>query len=70
MEVLSALRVYVSKNQKMLDYEMLYIRLMQENFNPTNQSVVTNFTWRQSPIPWGAKDYWGIDYTLTVEEIA
>ena len=53
----------------MLDYEMLYIRLLKENFNPTNQSVVTSFSWRQSPIPWGAKDYWGIDYTLTVEEI-
>ncbi len=53
----------------MLDFEMLYIKRLQENFNPTTQSVVTNATWRQSPIPWGVKNYWGIDYTLTIQEI-
>jgi hypothetical protein len=54
----------------MLDYEMLYIKRLQENMNPTNQSVITNINWRQAPIPWGPKDYWGIDFTLTVQEIA
>lgn len=53
----------------MLEYEMLYIKRLQENLNPTTQSVITNVTWRQSPIPWAKKDYWGIDYTITVVEI-
>lgn len=53
----------------MLEHEMLYIKRLQENLNPTSQSVITNVSWRQSPIPWGAKDYFGIDYTLTVREI-
>jgi len=57
-------------SQAMLEYEMLYIKRLQELLNPTSQSVITNATWRQSPIPWAEKDYWGIDYTLTVEEIA
>lgn len=54
----------------MLDFEMLYIKRLQENMNPTNQSVVINATWQQSPVPWGDKSYWGIDYTLIVQEIA
>jgi len=53
----------------MLDYEMLYIRRIQETMNPTLQSVVTSVSWRQSPIPWADRDYWGIDYTLNIAEI-
>jgi len=55
--------------QSMVEFEMLYIKRLQENMNPTTQSVITSVTWRQGPVPWADKDYWAIDYSLKVEEI-
>ena len=60
----------IEKHAKsMVDFEMLYIKQLQENLNPTSQSVITNITWAQGPVPWADKDYWAIDYKLTVVEI-
>ncbi len=56
-------------SKAMLEHEMLYIKRLQEGMHPTTQSVVTSVSWRQGPVPWAKKDYWAIDYTLTVTEI-
>ena len=55
--------------EDMIDYIVAYIKALKALRNPTAQSVITGVAFQMGPIPWGDNDYWGVDITLTVEEI-
>ena len=53
----------------MLTYIASYLTKIKAGRNPASNCTITGFAAQMGPIPWGDKDYWAVDVTLTVEEI-
>lgn len=55
--------------EDMVTYISSYIAQVKANRAVATTSVITGFTMRMGPVPWGNDDYWAVDITLTVEEV-
>ena len=53
----------------MLTYISSYISKVKAGRNPATNCTIVGIEAQMGPVPWGDKDYWAVDITLTVEEI-
>jgi len=56
-------------SESMLDYISLYLAEVKDNRNPATNANIVGMEVQMGPVPWGDKDYWAVDITLTIEEI-
>ena len=53
----------------MLTYISSYLSKVKAGRNPATNCTIVGIEVQMGPVPWGTKDYWAVDITLTVEEI-
>jgi hypothetical protein len=56
-------------SKAMVEYLSLYMEQVKANRNPAGQSCILGVAAQMMPILWNEKKYWGVNITLTVEEI-
>ena len=53
----------------MLTYISSYLSKIKAGRNPATNCTIVGYEAQMGPVPWGDKDYWAVDITVTVEEI-
>jgi hypothetical protein len=56
-------------SEAMVDYLALYLEQIKGNRSPVAQCHISGVAVKMVPVKWGEQTYWGVDITLTVEEI-
>ena len=56
-------------SKAMVDYLDLYLEQIKSNRSPYAQCHISGVAVKMVPVKWGEQTYWGVDITLTVEEI-
>ena len=56
-------------SKAMVEYIALYLEAIKVNKSPATHCCSAAYAVQMTPIQWGEKTYWGVDITLTVEEI-
>ena len=52
----------------MLTYIASYLAKVKAARSPAANCAITGVEAQMGPVPWGEKDYWAVDITVTVEE--
>ena len=56
-------------SKSIMEYLSLYLTQLKANKSPVAQTVISGMASQIIRVKWGEQTYWGVDSTLTVEEI-